>query len=383
MARAFHQDTGRKATVVSIVATREIRGSKILEMVVDPHVEEPAGMAGAIRAVAHRHDEPVLVVSCMDPYVLTLVGIREGLPGNVVVPYAPTEKIHETNDKVFFAGLCAREGVPHPRTWVVDRDQADAPEGIPDVGFLKPVDYGEWMHLRWSGRKKVYRYSGVDELRSILSGSRENGYTGRFVLQEEVPGTDSQMEIMTLYRDHDGVVTVAHGGHVGLEEHTPGTLGNPAAIFTGPLPTVASNAEKLLEALDWVGFANFDIKVHPETGVGYFFELNPRTGRSNYYLTACGINPWVVWRNDWVSPRRGTVQRSRREVLYRTVPIPLMWRYLSPQQRRMVRGRRTVNPVFYWRDWSLRRNYWVLGVFIKQFWRFHKFYPLSASRRLS
>src|SRR5690606_8505227 len=133
------------------------------------------------------------------------------------------------------------------------------------------------------------------ELGSLLRLAGEAGYRRPINIQEYVPGDHAQMRIITTYSERDGAVRMACGARVLLEEHTPGTLGNPAAILTGRLEQVEADARRLVEHLGWTGFANFDVKVDPRTGVGHFFELNPRTGRSNYYLTASGLNPAAFW----------------------------------------------------------------------------------------
>src|SRR5690606_13378997 len=79
-------------------------------------------------------------------------------------------------------------------------------------------------------------------------------------------------------------------GRVLLEEHTPGALGNPAGIITAHDETIAAQATRLLEHLGWTGYANFDLKHDPRDGRTVFFELNPRLGRSNLYITAGGRN---------------------------------------------------------------------------------------------
>ena len=131
---------------------------------------------------------------------------------------------------------------------------------------------------------------------------------------------------------------MAWGGRVLLEEHTPGTLGNPAAILTGRLAQIEADARRLVEHLGWTGFANFDVKVDPRTGVGHFFELNPRTGRSNYYLTASGLNPAAYWMADHLD---GDWPHAAEplEVLYRIVPGFLLDKYVHDESVTRRRAR--------------------------------------------
>lgn len=75
--------------------------------------------------------------------------------------------------------------------------------------------------------------------------------------------------------------------------------------------------------MGYTGFANYDIKVNPETGKFVFFEVNTRLGRSNYYVTAAGDNTvrWIV--EDLVEGREfpDEVQVARgRKSLYTVLP---------------------------------------------------------------
>src|SRR5665811_818632 len=59
-------------------------------------------------------------------------------------------------------------------------------------------------------------------------------------------------------------------------------------------------ARRLLEHIGWTGFANFDLKYDPRDGRTVFFELNPRLGRSNFYVTAAGRNTVELYVREYV-----------------------------------------------------------------------------------
>ena len=94
-------------------------------------------------------------------------------------------------------------------------------------------------------------------------------------------------------------------------------------------------ARTFLASTGYRGFANFDVKVDPRTGAFRFFEVNPRIGRNNYYVTAAGANPMRFVVED---ARRGPSVPPvvvDREILYSVVPHRLLLRYVrDPQLRR-------------------------------------------------
>src|SRR5699024_4967360 len=162
------------------------------------------------------------------------------------------------------------------------------------------------------------------------------GYRDRFVVQEMVPGDDTAMLSVTAYVDTRGEVTLLGGAQVLLEEHTPGALGNPAAMFTTDLPDVLDQSVRFLEHTGYRGYANF-------------FEVNPRSGRNNYYMTAAGANVAEPVVADLIEGRALPRMVPHREVLYSIVPWALLRRYvLDPALRARVRAigkQATVHPL--------------------------------------
>lgn len=387
LARAFHEEYGVRSTVVTIVPTRNVRYSKILTNVVEPGLDDPDVMVRVVREIAARSAAPVMVVTCVDWYVRALAEHRARLEDVVTVPYTRLDLLDRVMDKERFSELCVQLGVPHPKTVVRHGGDEVGELGLRFPIIAKPGDNAAWHHVAFPGKRKVHELATTDELAWLLTAAGDAGYRGAFIVQEMVPGSDAQMRIMTTFSDQRGYVKVAMGGHVLVEEHTPGTLGNPAAILTGHLPQIEADARRLVEHLGWTGFANFDIKVDPRDGLGYFFELNPRTGRSNYYMTASGVNPAKLWVGELLQGG-GKPIPIRSSVLYRIVPGRLLRQYVKAAgdqevAARLKTVRKVVHPLRYGRDRSWRRNLWVLASELKQYRKFRTYYPVSAARALA
>ncbi|MFC8799030.1 carboxylate--amine ligase [Promicromonospora sp. NPDC057138] len=376
LARAFHEGYGVRSTVVSIRPTPNVARSSIIRNVVEPRLDDPAVMVELIRRLAATASGPVIALTCVDWYVRALAEHRAWL-GDVVVPYPSLDLLDHVMDKQRFSELCHEIGVPHPRTEVRDGGE---PVGELDLTYpliAKPGDNTAWHQVSFRGKAKVHLVRDRDELAALLKAAGDAGYRRPMIIQEYIPGDDAQMRIMTTYSDLAGTVRMAWGGRVLLEEHTPGTLGNPAAILTGRLAQVEADARRIVEHLGWTGFANFDVKVDPRTGVGHFLELNPRTGRSNYYLTASGLNPAAYWMGDHLTGHWPKFMEPL-EVLYRIVPGFLLDKYVHDESvRATVRRAHVVHPLKYKRDLSPRRDAWVRLAELNQVRKFAQYHPLQ------
>lgn len=200
------------------------------------------------------------------------------------------------------------------------------------------------------------------------------------MVQELVPGDDTQMRSITAYVDTRGEITLLCSAHVLLEEHTPSGLGNPAAMITSRDDEMLEQARTFLASTGYRGFANFDVKVDPRTGKFRFFEVNPRIGRNNYYVTAAGANPMRFVVEDAVEGRSVPPAVVDKEILYSVVPNRLLLRYvrdpeLAARVRRLIRAKAVARPLQYRGDLSPRRRLYVWMALVNQVRKFRRYYP--------
>lgn len=408
MARAFHEAFGLRPVVVSTVSTGLVRNSRILQNVVEPRMDDPDVVVARLHAIADRHpDADLLVMASADWLVRTLVEQRDRLEPRYLVPYTTKDRLDRVTDKEEFGRLCVELGLAHPTTVVHHVGSGE----LPDVSHLRfPViaktgNTAAYHLVEFPGKKKVFTVDSPAELAELMERVRASGYTDAFIIQDMIPGDDSGMRILTCYSDRSGRVRFACFGQVLLEEHTPGALGNPAGIVTGPGHEVVEQAVRLLEHIGWTGWANFDLKYDPRDGRTVFFELNPRLGRSNFYITAAGRNTVEMTVREHVGgedpvpdgrvagPGAGDgdgaadvrVVELDTEHLYTVLPHRLLLRYVAdPALRRRVRGllrsRRATNPLWYRAETDPRRIAYLLLAQLNQFRKYRTHYPVAAWR---
>src|SRR5699024_36044 len=150
-----------------------------------------------------------------------------------------------------------------------------------------------------------------------------------FVVQEYIPGDDDSMATVNAFYGPDGKAHFFVFGRVLLEEHTPNGLGNSVGQITGSRPDhpAVLAAKRLLDHLEWVGFANLDLKVSGERNL--FFELNPRVGRSGYAVTAAGYNAAKYYVDAFVHHRPAPAEPAIAGPahLFAAVPLRLLKSY--------------------------------------------------------
>lgn len=392
LAREFHEAYGVISALVPTAVNRNLRHSRILEVFPAGPMTEEGPVLQALLDVADELNgrvpgRPLLLLASYDHLVRFAARHRQVLQARgYTVPYPDEDALDAAALKENFYALCERLDVPYPRTAAYDAG-AHTPaalagflDGLGESGLAFPVilkagDGGAWADIRFAGRRKVHVVQDAGALGGLIGQACEAGYRGSLIVQELVPGPDSQLGIATFFRDGAGTTRLVSYGEVIVEDHAPGTEGNARAVLAGGHATVARQGAALLDALDWHGFAMFDLKVDPRgngdgsgDGVAQFLEMNPRLGRNHYYLTAAGANPAPYLVHEYLphlaaelpggAPTEGTVTTTG-PVLTTTIPMSLVRQYASADQReqirRAARAGRVVRPFEYRADPDLRR----------------------------
>ena len=299
-------------------------------------------------------DKKILAIGCGDSYVKAIATSRDELADNVIVPYADYAFLDSLMDKECFYELCEKHGIDYPHTFVVTNEtyrDAKMPFSAPFI--LKPANQVMYYEHKFPGQKKVFLLETEEELSQTLIKTYEAGYTDHMIVQEFIPGDDTNMRVLTSYSDKNASVRMMCLGHVLLEEHTPYGIGNHAVIITEDNEELYRKFRKLLEDINYTGFSNFDIKYDPRDGKYKAFEINTRQGRSNFYVTGSGHNIAKLFVEDFVYNREIPEDISRDEHLWMVVPKGVAFTYapaFKVRMKKLIKEKKYVNPLWFKED---------------------------------
>jgi D-aspartate ligase len=364
VARAFHEAYGVRSYVFCKAPGGPCRDSRIIAgLTWDAAMDTPDVFLRHTLDFCRAHGEKtVFLLGCGDNYVRLLSKHKAHFPGNAVAPYVDLELLESLIYKENFYRLCGEMGVGHPKTAVVragEQKTLKAPFGPPYI--LKPsngVDY--WEHP-FPNQHKVFTLPSWEDVIRTADAVFGAGYGDSLILQEFIPGDDSHMRVMTCYSDRQAKVRMTALGHVLLEEQSPHGIGNHAVILNDGDPELAGTIKTLLERLGVIGFSNLDMKYDVRDRSYKLFEINLRQGRSNYYVTAGGGNiaRWLVGDYILNDLPPGLTEITERR-LWRVVPKSVLSRYIRAEyhgeMRALIREGKSVNPLFYDKDLSLKRR---------------------------
>ena len=392
VARAFHEAYGVKSYAFGRYEVSATKYSKLVNFKTVPKMDDDAVMLDELHRFADAHiGDKMVLFGCTDDYVAMLIRNREEL-SDFIIPYPKKELLSSVAKKAEFYETCDKFGIPYPKT-VILTEKTDAASLTPEkLGFpypiiVKPSSSADYWKHEFEGMKKVYSAKDPEEAASIVNRIYAAGYPDRMILQEMIVGGDSQMRVFTCFSDEHGKVRAMCLGHTMLEEHTPKGLGNHAAIVTEPVSSLplAEKLKDMLESIGYTGFSNFDIKLREGTKDDYrVFEVNLRQGRSNFYLTAAGLN--VAKLATEVFESEGTdCYRVENEVFWHHIPKSTAYRYtedpeLVKRAQALAKAGKESSSVWYGPDmaWNPLRTFCVLEQLRRQKKKYAVYYPKKS-----
>lgn len=181
------------------------------------------------------------------------------------------------SDKTRLMAFCEAHGFPHPKTRNLTDSSLDS--AVAYVGFpalVKPA--------HGSGSRGIRLVRSMSELSDILPSVLSE--CGPCALQEYIGDHNEYYNVM-LYRCKDG--SWGNYAVTRIVRYYPVHGGSSSLCETIEEPRLVRICQDVLEALDWQGFADFDVL---EKGNGDFriVEINPRVPASIRAAEAAGID---------------------------------------------------------------------------------------------
>lgn len=257
--------------------------------------------------------------------------------------------------------MCEEYNIKYPQTFVYSKDLGENfVHGFKYPIILKPSNGVDYWDNKFDSQKKVYKIKNDKELTMVIKAIYKSGYSDKLILQEIIPGDDTNMYVLTGYCNGQSKVSLMALGNVLMEEHTPKGLGNHSVIINEVNNQIIDNVKNFLEDIKYIGFFNLDLKYDHRDNEYKFFELNTRQGRSNYYVTGAGYNlaKYVVEEYVYGKDMKYTIASNKK--LWLVIPFILAIIFVKSKEYRrdilkMFIKRRVVNPVFYIKDMKFIR----------------------------
>lgn len=392
MARSFYEITNQPVDAYARVQLAPTRFSKIVTVHTIANFDSDPTFINTMLKLKekYRHvDGKVILIACGDTYAELVSKHKAELSDVFICPYVDYDLLKQLNDKESFYKICDQYGLLYPKTKIITKKMYETKAGL-TVPFdfpvaLKPADSVEWLNINFEGRKKAFIIHSQAEFLDVISKIYDNGYTSDVILQDFIPGDDSNMRVLNAYVDHNHRVKMMCLGHPLLEDPTPGSIGNYVAIIPEYNQDIYNRMQKFLEEINFTGFANFDMKFDRRDNTFKLFEINIRQGRSSFFVTLNGYNlaKWLI--EDYVTGNldaQPTVYGNKDVTKYKLwlgVPKHIFEKYAAPNDAKneamhLLSKGQYGTTVFYNKDMSLKRRLLLNYMFYKYNARFKRYF---------
>ena len=398
MARSFNEAYGIKVKAMADAQLAATRYSKSVDVELHHGFSADPTFMDVMRKkmeIYKDHKEPVILIACGDGYAELLSKHKEELSKVFIVPYIDYDLLEKLISKEGFYEVAEEYGLPYPKTKIITMDDYKSGK-YTDVPFqfpveLKPEDPVSWLNCQFEGRKKTFTIHDENEFKDIVGKIYTNGYTEDLILQDFIPGDDSNMRTLNAYVDKNHQVKMMCLGHPLLEDPTPQSIGNYMTILPAYDEELYEQVQAFLEKLNYTGMANFDIKYDTRDGKYKFFEINLRQGRSSFYVTLNGYNLAKWYIDDYVEDSlkdKDTVYGNKlksKHVLWMGVPVKIFKEYAFENEAKdtaeeLIHEGRYGTTVFYDKDRNFKRWLLMKYMFHNYYARYKKYYEVNKGQ---
>lgn len=348
-ARLFYEAYGIKPLVLCKRPLIPTAGSRIIELMTVKGLDDDDVFVSALGSLLEKKSgeyKRLVVVPCSDYYTHLLSKHMDVLGKYIANGIPRFELLSELDTKDAFYRLCDRFGLDYPKTLIVSPEERKCVLGrdglleganifFPFVMKPENSNASEYLNCSFEGKKKVYFINTADEYRAVIDGMESAGYRGKLIIQDFIPGGDDAMRVVNTYSGRDGVTLAASLGQPVLEEYSPATLGNYAAIVSRSDSELCKRIAEFLDGIGYAGFANFDMKYDRRTGKYVLFEINCRPGRSSFYVRGAGLNLMKLMADDAVFGNRpNSTVFTDKTALWSAVPKCVLKKYVKDSELR-------------------------------------------------
>lgn len=378
LARCYHELTGKKADMLGYIEEVKphayTKYTNICNMKYVENLWEEEVFLKALDEYYEEHkDEKILLVSANETYGDYLAKNEDALKDKFYFNY-PSQEIQRTLViKDLFYKTYENSCLDLPKTIYYDcKSDEEFREDIEFPVIVKPSNVIKFKHIRFYGKKKIYRLNSLDELREVIGYFKNGGYDDILIIQEYIPGDDSHLCDAVVYCDKNAKVKLVSFAQIGLQEHASNMIGNAAVLINGynqfPKEAMDAQIEKIrefMESIHYQGFAEFDMKYDERDGKYKVMEINARQGRCSYYITPCGYNLIEVLARDLIYDEEMEFKVIDKEVLLSFVPKSIAKKYIvNEEYKRKVLSMwdKRVHPLKYKKDRNFLRKLLLIKI---------------------
>ena len=145
------------------------------------------------------------------------------------------------------------------------------------------------------------------------------------------------------------------------------------------LKKLYDRVKTFLEEIHYVGFANIDMKYSAKRDEYYMMEINPRLGRSSFFLRAAGLNMMKIMTDDCIYSTKCDVVRLDSTSFWANVPKCVIKKYVKNEEikreiKELIKQKKYMRTLDCKNDRDIRRVLRIKKYYYGQYKNFKNYY---------
>ena len=206
---------------------------------------------------------------------------------NIKIPIPPHSAILTARDKLLTLKLAEKEGIPHPKTLVLNniKELKEARNKIKFPVVVKPRN-------SCGGAGMEYVYSEAQLKKALYNIKRSFGHYP--LVQEFIPGTENVYSVVCVFDEKSRLKTSIVMRKIREDPPSGGACTFGETVWN---PRIGNIGVNFLKRMGWYGTATVELKVDPRDNVPKLMEVNPRwLGYASLAINA-GIDlPYILYK---------------------------------------------------------------------------------------
>lgn len=371
LSRSFYEKYGIKPIALCKARLNPTKYTKIIEFKLVENLSSNDVFLNAVINLAKelkKKYKKLILIPCSDYYLDLIVENKDEIEKYYENKFITKENLDTFVTKDKFYDLCEKYNLTYPKTIICkysDRNNIHEKITFDYPIVLKPNNSNstDYLNAEFKGKKKAYIIKDESELKEVIKNINTSNYKDNLIIQEFIEGDDTHMRVVNAYCNKNGKVKMIALGNIVLEEYYPTTIGNYASIITdNKEKELLKEVKNFLEKIKYTGFANFDFKYDEKDKKYKCFEINPRQGRSSFFVEASGISLAQVITDDLVFNKDyKDIIGCPNKVLWMNIPTDLLNTYVKNKKvlneaNKLIKENKVVHTLFYDKDMSLLRK---------------------------
>ncbi len=369
MARCYHELYHKKVTMIGMQEMAFTSLSNIINLYINPNLNKSDVFVQVLNSLAKSMDkEKLVLIGCNDNYVRLIVENKDKLDPKFVFNYPSLEIVKSfLNKDIFYEKYKDILDFPKTLIYKCGKDKIKDEFNYPIV--LKPADGIKYHDHSFEGMSKVFKIKNFEELKMTIKKIEDSKYDGNLIIQEFIPGDDSNLYDCIIYANQDKKVELMTFAQIGLQEQTQTGVGNCTVLVNGFQEhgldeNLITKLKNFMEDIGYKGFAEVDLKYDVRDHKYKVFEINPRQARSSYYLAFCNHNLVKHLVDDLIKNEKHDFYFMKDKVVLSFVPKKVVFKYISSiplkqEIEKLLKEKKYVRPLHYKNDKKLSRKIYL------------------------